>query len=230
MIVVRKPWHPIFRKLDTQPVAAAAGAALLVIASIAMAIVVLELRTDALEEARRNIANLAFVLGEQTARSAQAVDLALRNLQDTIEETQADSDDSFERVISSGPFRLELKEMSDRVHQADFLAIIDAHGRLASTSNTVTGLDVSQRDYFRYLSSNNDTNVFIGAPARNIVTGVKTIYFARRISSRSGAFLGLIVCGVPIRYFEEIYSSIDLPRKESFLLARRDHACYIVVV
>ena len=104
--------------------------------------------------------------------------------------------------------------MSDRVHQADFLAIIDANGRLASASNAVTGLDVSQRDYFQYLSSNYDTNVFIGAPAKNIVTGVKTIYFARRISSQSGAFLGLIVCGVPIRYFEEIYSSIDLPRKK----------------
>jgi diguanylate cyclase (GGDEF)-like protein len=222
MKAVRKPWQPIFRKIDAQPVAAAAGAALLVIVSIAMAIVILELRTDALEEARRNIANLALVLGEQTARSSQAVDLTLRNLQDKIKETQVDSAESFEHVISSGPFRLELKEMSDRVRQADFLAIIDAHGRLASTSNAVTGLDVSQRDYFRYLSSNNDTNVFIGAPAKNIVTGVETIYFARRVSSRSGVFLGLIVCGVPIRYFEEIYSSIDLPRKESFLLVRRD--------
>ncbi len=187
-----------------------------------MAIVVLELRTDALEEARRNVANLAFVLGEQTARSAQAVDLILRNLQDKIQETHAASEESFERLISSGPFRLELKEMSDRIHQADFLAIIDAQGLLASTSNEVTGLDVSKRDYFRYLSVNNDTEVFIGAPAKNIVTGVKTLYFARRISSASGAFLGLIVCGVPIRYFEEIYRSIDLPRKESFLLVRRD--------
>ena len=150
------------------------------------------------------------------------MDLALRNVQDTIQKTQPDSEESFERLIDSETFRLELKEMSERVHQADFLAIIDANGRLASTSNAVTGLDVSKRDYFKYLSSNDDTNVFIGAPANNVVTGAKTIYLARRISSKTGAFLGLIVCGVSIRYFEEIYSSIDLPRKESFLLARRD--------
>jgi diguanylate cyclase (GGDEF)-like protein len=219
---MQKAWSPFFRKQDRQPVAVAAGAGLLVIGSIAMLIVVLGLRTDALDEARRNIANLAFILGEQTARSAQSVDLALRNMQDTIQKARPDSEESFQHVINSESFRLELKEMSDRVHQADFLAIIDANGRLASASNAVTGLDVSQRDYFQYLSSNYDTNVFIGAPAKNIVTGVKTIYFARRISSQSGAFLGLIVCGVPIRYFEEIYSSIDLPRKESFLLVRRD--------
>jgi hypothetical protein len=94
----------LFRRLDTQPVIALSGASLLVIASIAMAIVVVQLRTDALEEARRNIANLAFVLGEQTARSTQSVDLVLRDLQDTIRQTQDDSTEPFEGVVRSDPF------------------------------------------------------------------------------------------------------------------------------
>ena len=89
---MQKAWSLFFRKQDRQPVAVAAGAGLLVIGSIAMLIVVLGLRTDALDEARRNIANLAFILGEQTARSAQSVDLALRNMQDTIQKAQPDSE------------------------------------------------------------------------------------------------------------------------------------------
>jgi diguanylate cyclase (GGDEF)-like protein len=216
-------WRSLIRKLDTQTVVAAAGASLLVIVSIAMAIVVIQLRTDALEEARRNIANLAFVLGEQTARSTQSIDLVLRDLQDTIRQTQGDSTENFEHVVTSEPFQLELKEKIARFPQADIFAIVDSQGHLASASrNAAIGLDLSARDYFQYLSANNDPNLFISVPAQNRTTGVWTIYFARRISSRSGEFLGDVVCGVPIRYFEDIYRSIDLPRKESFLLARRD--------
>jgi diguanylate cyclase (GGDEF)-like protein len=187
-----------------------------------MAVVVVQLRTDGLEEARRNIANLAFVLGEQTARSAQSIDLVLRDLQDTIRQTQDSSAESFERLVSSDPFQLELKEKIARLPQADIFAIVDSKGRLASASrNAAIGLDLSARDYFQYFSAHDEKILFISVPAQNR-TGAWTIYFSRRISSRSGEFLGVVVCGVPIRYFEDIYRSIDLPRKESFLLARRD--------
>jgi len=219
---VQKSSRAFFRKPDTKSLAAVAGATLLVIVAIAMSIVVVGLRSDALDEARRNIANLAFVLGEQTARSAQSIDLALRDLQDTIRKTQADAGEAFRRAAISGPFQLELKEMAQRLNQADFIAILDAKGQLISASNGVTGLNLSTRDYFRYFASNSDAGVFISAPAENRVTGFETIYFARRFSSTAGEFLGIIVCGVPIRYFDEIYSAMDLPRNESFLLARRD--------
>ena len=194
----------------------------MVIASIAMAVVVLQLRTDDLDEARRNIGNLAFVLGEQTARSTQSIDLVLRDLQDTIRQTPDDSIENFERVVTSGPFQLELKEKIARFPQADIFSIVDSKGRLVSASRSAAiGLDLSARDYFQNFSDHNDQNLFISVPVQNR-KGAWTIYFARRISSHSGEFLGVVVCGVPIRYFEDIYRSIDLPRRESFLLARRD--------
>jgi diguanylate cyclase (GGDEF)-like protein len=216
-------WRRFFPKLDAQSVIAAAGASLLLIASIAMTLVVVQLRGDALEEARRNIANLAFILGEQTARSAQSIDLILRDLQDTIRATQGDSTVSLESVVSGDPFQLELKEKIARFPQADVFGIVDSTGHLVSASRKSSiGMNFSARDYFQYLNANNDPNLFISVPTKNVLTGTWTIYFARRISSPEGKFLGVVVCGIPIRYFEDIYRSIDLPRKESFLLARRD--------
>lgn len=162
------------------------------------------------------------MLGEQTARSTQSVDLVLRDLQDTIRQMRGDSTENFESVVTSDLFQLELKEKIARFPQADIFAIVDSKGRLASASRSAAiGLDLSARDYFQHFSAHDDQNLFISVPVQNRM-GTWTIYFARRISSRSGEFFGDVVCGVPISYFEDIYRSIDLPRKESFLLARRD--------
>jgi len=51
------------------------GPVLLAVAVIGTVFAILQLRADALQDARRDIANLASILGEQTARSVHAVDL-----------------------------------------------------------------------------------------------------------------------------------------------------------
>ena len=65
----------LLQKLNPQTLLTTGGIGLLAITSIAIAFVVIQLRTNALEEAKRNIGNLAFVLAEQTARSAQTLSL-----------------------------------------------------------------------------------------------------------------------------------------------------------
>ncbi len=157
----------------------------------------------------------------------QAIDLVLRDLQDTVRKSQdingGESNNVFERLVDSDGFRRELKEKIARLPQADVFAIIDANGRLLSTSrDTATGLIFTDRDYFKYLSVNGDQSLFISVPVQNKSTGNWNINFARRITSPSGEFLGVVVGGVPIQYFEDIYRSIDLPGKERFLLAKRD--------
>jgi diguanylate cyclase (GGDEF)-like protein len=201
-----------------------AGPALLAVATVAMVFAIVQLRTDALEDARRNIANLALVLGEQTGRSVQAVDIVLRDLQDSIGRRHGDSIESFDRVAGSDVLQRELADKIARLPQADALSIIDSRGRLASVSRAThnIGLDVSDRDFFRHFSAHDDSNLFISEPTKNRSTGTWMIYFARRINSSRGDFLGVVLGGVPIRYFEDIFRSIDLPRAQSFVLARRD--------
>ena len=216
-------WYASYRKRSTFPLLVTAGSVLLAVAAIAMALTIVQLRTDSLEEARRNIANLALVLGEQTSRSVQTVDLVLRDLHDTIVETHADSIEIFDRAVGGDLIQRALKEKVVRLPQVDVFAIVDSHGRLANASrNADIGMNLSDRDYFQHFNSNDDAGLFVSAPIQTRATGTWTIYFARRINSSRGEFLGIVVGGVAIRYFEDIYKSIDLPRKESFLLVRRD--------
>jgi diguanylate cyclase (GGDEF)-like protein len=200
------------------------GPALLAVAVLGTVFAILQLRADALQDARRDIANLALILGEQTARSVHAVDLILRDLQDQVAQMNADSAETFERVAGGNAMHRELKEKIARLPQVEAFSIIDARGRLASGSRVGAniGLDLSDREYFRHLSAHPDTGLFISLPTQNRTTGEWTIYFARRFSSSAGDFLGIALGGVPIRYFEDVFRAIDLSRSETFALTRRD--------
>src|SRR5450631_3135367 len=117
-------WYASYRKRSTFPLLVTAGSVLLAVAAIAMALTIVQLRTDSLEEARRNIANLALVLGEQTSRSVQTVDLVLRDLHDTIVETHADSIEIFDRAVGGDLIQRALKEKVVRLPQVDVFAIV----------------------------------------------------------------------------------------------------------
>src|SRR5215472_16650889 len=77
-----------------------AGSVLIAAAFVAVCGTIWQLRADAIEGARRNTANLALILAEQTERSVQAIDIVLRELEDDIQKMSLDSPDSFEARLS----------------------------------------------------------------------------------------------------------------------------------
>src|ERR1700733_11530286 len=106
------------QKLSAQAALTAAGIGLLAIMAIVVTFIVFQLRTTALEEAKRNIGNLAIVLAEQTARSVQTIDLILRDFQDNLRAAQVDSInsiDDFERLVGTDSIQHELKEKITRL-------------------------------------------------------------------------------------------------------------------
>ena len=205
------------------------GPVLLAVAVLGMVFAILQLRADALEEARRDIANLAMILGEHTTRAVHAVDLVLRDIEDSIAACDLDSPETFDRMVARGPaMHRDLREKIARLPQVEAFSIIDSRGRLVNGSRVGAniGLDLSDRDYFIHLSAHPDAGLFISAPASNRTTGEWTIYFARRISSSTGEFFGIALGGVPIRYFEDVFRSIDLSRQEAFALPGATARCW----
>jgi diguanylate cyclase (GGDEF)-like protein/PAS domain S-box-containing protein len=199
------------------------GWALLAVATLGVAAALYQLRSDALDEARRDVANLALVLGEHTARAVHGIDLALRDVQDSIAVLDLVSPESFDRLVGNERMHRELKEKIARLPYLDVLSILNAQGRLINVSrSTPVGLDLSDRDFFQHFRNTNDPSLFVSRPVENRTTGTLTIFLVRRINSDGGEFLGVVIGGVPIRYFNDLYSKFDLPRGESFTLARRD--------
>src|SRR3954451_15240698 len=122
-----------------------AGAVLFVVAAVLLAGGILQLRADALNEARRDIENLAFVLAEQSARAVHTVDLALRDIQDSISQSGVESRDALASAVVEERFHRELQDKVIRLQYADVFAIIDANGRILNSSRDTPNLalDVS---------------------------------------------------------------------------------------
>ena len=101
---------------------------LLLIAAIisATGFLLFDLRDRALDDAGRELRNLALVLAEQTSRTFQAVDLVESNFIDKLHLAQADSAEQFIALGSGEEAHTTLRNMTSSLPQLDAVALIDA--------------------------------------------------------------------------------------------------------
>jgi diguanylate cyclase (GGDEF)-like protein len=208
-----------FRSLITIAVA------LIGAAVVAIGVTVVALRNDALSDAARDAGNIATVLAEEGASSVQSVDIIATELKDELLRLSNGDTAALQDLLHSNHVYDMLRERRARVRQADFIALVDMHGKLATTSRMwpTPPADLSDRDYFRHsksLSGNSDS-LFISGLTVNRISGMQTLFFSRRIAV-GDTFLGVVLVGLPLTYFQHLYSSIASLPNQSFLLLRRN--------
>ena len=207
-----------FRRL----IAVAVG--LIGLSVLAIGLTIWGLRADAIRNADTDTGNIAVVLSEQMARSIQSVDIVLSEIRDQLQAQRALSEDNFTHWIASKQAHDLLITRLARVSQADFIGLTDKNGRLANTTRVwpTPVLRLVDRDYFRHFARSDDRGIYISRLLVNRVSGKQMIFFAKRIDGANGAFLGVVVAGLQLNYFEGIYNSITRLRHQSFELLRRD--------
>ena len=176
-------------------------------------------RAVALADTRRETANLAQVLAEQTARTFQPVDLTLREIQSRME---ASGPDIAATLGSATTFAM----LADRLRglpQADALAIAGADGRVSNTSRGFPPppLDVTGRDIFQYFKTHDDRAVYVSQPVRSLVTGTWTVFLGRRMNGPAGEFAGFAEAVFTLASLEDFYAAVT-PQHGSVTLLRRD--------
>jgi two-component system cell cycle sensor histidine kinase PleC len=197
---------------------------LLVVIVVAASTAIWDRREEAIAGSRQEMANLGIVLAEQTARSIEAVDLVLQEMQAMVLAAGVDSPEQFERSMGTEEVHHSLKDRLKLLPQADGVALISANGKLVNGSRVwpIPAIDVSDRDYFTYLQQHDFADVFISAPAIGRVNGAWSFFLARRVDGPGGHLLGLVLCAIDIRYFEDFYRSITLKEGGSVAVFRRD--------
>jgi PAS domain S-box-containing protein len=210
-----------------------AGIILIGITVIAAGLTIWDRREESIASYRREITNLGTVLAEQTARSMQAVDLVLTEVQARVTAARTDNSEAFRQVMGTEEVHRFFVGRQETLAQVNAVGLVGADGMLVNGSRLwpIPILDVSDRDYFTHFRDHNDAGVFIGAPARNRLTGAWTVFLARRVSGPRGEFLGVALAVIEIRYFEEFYQAINPPggsvgifRSDGLLIARYPHA------
>jgi PAS domain S-box-containing protein len=183
-----------------------------------------ERRIEGLTRSAEQTTNLGVVLAEQTARSIQAVDLVLQEVQALVAAAGVESPAQFDSSMGSEEVHRLLVDRLKLLPQADAIGLVGENGRLINSSRfwPVPVIDLSDRDYFNHLRQYRDPAVFISNPVMSRTTGGWSFFLARRIEGPQGEFLGLVLGMVDIRYFEGFYQAITLQQGGSVALFRRD--------
>ena len=191
---------------------------------LAIGLTVWALRSDAIRDADNDTGNIAVMLSGQIARSIQSVDIILSDVSDQTKahgpQTPNETD---QRIRSHEVYELLLGDLN-RLSQADVVALIDDTGKVANSTSQwpPSGNDVADRDYFQHFKNETDQGIYISSLLKNRVSGEKTVFFSKRISGSNDEFLGVVLIGLRLSYFETMYKSITSLRDQSFALLHSD--------
>ncbi len=201
------------------------GWLLLISAIIATtAVLVINLHDRTIAEAGRELRNLALVLGEQTNRSLQSIELAETNIIDRLRLVHATDVEDFRRIASSSVADATLKSIANNSPQLYELMLIDAYGSAINSSRVLPLVDseVADQDYFRTLKADPTLTSFISAPTYVRSAKRWTIHIARQVRNGDGQLLGLLLAAVNLHYFEELYQRVSLNADSTVALIGND--------
>src|ERR1017187_3694476 len=193
-------------------------------ATLAIGATIWWLRSDAIADAYIDSSNLAIVLAGQIENSIQSIDLVLTEIKGQEEIRSAQTPNDIDHVLRGDETHQFLMERLLRLQQAEFISLIDKNGKLANTTQQrpTPDIDLSDRAHFQHFKNNADTSIYISDAVHNRFNGAHVIAFGKRINGANNEFLGEVLVGVRLDYFERIYKSISLLSDQNFLLLRRD--------
>jgi two-component system cell cycle sensor histidine kinase PleC len=188
--------------------------------------------SETLSNTRNETAKLSLVLGEQTARSIQAIDLVLQEMQAKVPAAAIGDSEEFNRVMGTPALHEFLLERVKNLPQARGIGLVGANGFLVNGSRfwPIPQVDLSDRDYYRHLREHDDAGLYISSPARDLVSGRWTFFLARRVNGPNGKFAGIVLGLADAQYLEDFYRAISstdetiaLFRRDGTLLTRHPH-------
>jgi len=167
--------------------------------------------TDAAADAQRMTAELALAFEQQTIREIQSIDqLVLFVRHEHVEEGAALD---LRKVLSYSAIDPEVLR---------YVGVVDEHGRLRFSSNPQLGLDLSDREYFRFHAANGRDVLRIGRPTVARADGRTVIHFSRRISGPRGEFRGVALAGIAADYLAQGSRHFELGERGQLILLGED--------
>ena len=214
--------HRTVRTIFRSLIAVAVG--VICAAALTIALTIWWLHSEAIAGAFRDSGNLAEVLAGQTASSIQSIDLILTEIKAEEEIRSAQLPDDFDRVGRGEGTYQYLVERLSHLPQADFITLVDKNGMLANSTLRwpTPGIDLSDRAYFQHFKNHDDKGIYISNALISRIAGTQFVSFTKRINDANDAFLGAVVVGVRLAYFQKSYEFIASLPDQSFLLLHRD--------
>lgn len=174
------------------------------------------------QDAARNLQNLVFVLSEQTDRTMQSVDNALRGICDQLQEDP-------NLPVNDPEFRSEMRKRLGKMPFVRAFFVIGADGYITHDTDypTTPHVSLADRPYFQIHRDDSSDETIIGHPLMSRSVNAWFVSMTRRINNPDGSFAGVAVAAVEPLYFQRFYQqlwvgngAISLFLKDGTLLAR----------
>jgi diguanylate cyclase (GGDEF)-like protein/PAS domain S-box-containing protein len=144
-----------------------------------------------------------------------------------------DSSEAYRRQMSGRGTHVLLKAKIDALPYVDGLSVIDAEGNLINNADVWPNpsVNIADRTYFNTLKANSQLTEILSEPILNRVTGLWSTILARRLTTSTGQFLGIVIASINLAHFENYFSSLSLGdgasiglfHSDGTLLARLPH-------
>ena len=190
----------------------------------ATALIVVQSHDASFQRVKSELETLDLLLAETTSRSIQTVDLILASIVDQLVAEGVTDSAAYERSRSGYYTHEMLKAKVTGVPQLDAITMIAADGRLINFSRyfPIPPVNVADRDYFDALKNDPGARPYLSAPVQNRGNGEWTVYLAHRVSGPSGDFVGLVLGGINLDYFQTLYQSLQIGGGSAISLWRHD--------
>jgi signal transduction histidine kinase/DNA-binding NarL/FixJ family response regulator len=195
---------------------------LMVLAATALAM--WEGRRSAIHEFEDREQRLGSVLSDEAHRALQAADLVVEATVDQIQASGIGTDADLRREMSGESVHTELMQKLRNLPQLEALTIQDANGQAVNTSRfwPSAGRDLSPGDVFRHFRDQHDNGPYLSTPESGRLSGGWTFFLARRIVGRDGRFVGIVAGTISLKYFSNLFETIDRDNSVLITLLRRD--------
>jgi diguanylate cyclase (GGDEF)-like protein/PAS domain S-box-containing protein len=175
------------------------------------------MRNDEWSYAKKTNANLVSTLEQGLAWSLDSYDKSLEGVVREVSRPE----------VWALPPELRSRVVFDsslRARGAGDVLVLDAQGRVVMESGSLAPrrVNLADRDYFLAFREHGKQGPFFGKPVLSRVTGLYILPISRAYFQPDGSFAGVVVGGIPLSFFNELFVSLDLGPNSGVNLFRQD--------
>jgi diguanylate cyclase (GGDEF)-like protein/PAS domain S-box-containing protein len=168
------------------------------------------LRSKDIEEWRRNLRGMSYMLSEHTAQTVFSARLVLDAICERVQVADIRDEADFRTRLASREMHALLREKIQGSPQLDVASLVASNGDNINFSRAypVPPINLAERDYFKAHQTNARLGDYISTSVRNKGNGKWTFYLSRRISNAEGRFLGLVLVGLSVESITGVYDRV----------------------
>lgn len=191
------------------------GVGLIVAMCVVVALLLQRSRERAIADLQRDTKNLTTALAQYSRGTVTSVDLALIGARDSLARLE---------LSEPAPLRSELGNQVLRGNVARIglpvlMRVLDQNGYELFSSDAQPFTTASNdRDYFRAHVAR-DVGLFISQPFVSRINGKWAMVFSRRLNGLNGQFVGVILLGIPMEVFEDLFALFEVGPRGTLILA-----------